>query len=257
MTNQPQFARPAASVIVARHNPEGAPYFLMQERAGAMPFAGGAMVFPGGAVDPADVEHASVFTPVDNLDDLAARIAVVRESIEECGLVLGLGGEALIAGQALALRQALKSGVTLADAVEALGLTLNFDRLIPFTRWRPPANAVNRRYDTRFFLAVVDDVPEDMSPDGGETVRLVWHTAQELLDEADAGRAKIIFPTRRNLERLAQCESIAALVAHAHAHRADLIEPWVEVRGGIEHLCIPEGLGYPVTSEPLSNAQRI
>jgi hypothetical protein len=28
------------------------------------------------------------------------------------------------------------------------------------------------------------------------------------------------------------------------------------MRGGIEHLCIPDDLGYPVTSEPMSDAVR-
>lgn len=256
MTSHSPPARPAASVIIARSNAVGAPHFLMQERASSMHFAGGALVFPGGAVDPADREYASAFAPADTLDDLAARIAAVRECIEECGLALAVREDAMAGGRASALRQALKAGGTLADATQALGIAFDFDRLIPFARWRPPANAVHRRYDTRFFLAVLDEVPDDISPDGNETVRLVWHSAQEVLDEAEAGRAHIIFPTRRNLERLAQCESIAALVAHAQAHRADLIEPWVEARDGIEHLCIPQGLGYPVTAEPLSSARR-
>jgi hypothetical protein len=34
------------------------------------------------------------------------------------------------------------------------------------------------------------------------------------------------------------------------------VTPWSETRGGIEHLCIPDDLGYPVTSEPMSDAVR-
>ena len=257
MTDIPSPSRSAASVIVIRHNPAGAPHVLMIERAEGMQFAGGAMVFPGGGVDDMDREHAALIASGGDVEELAARIAAVRETIEECGLALGISGGQADAGHGAAFRAALKSGMGLAHAAAALGLALDFSGLIPFARWCPPVNTAYRRYDTRFFLAVIDEVPVDLAPDGSETVRLVWHTAREVLDEDEAGRARIIFPTRRNLERLAQYESIEALVAHTQAHRADLIEPWVEVRGGIKHLCIPEGLGYPVTAEPLSSVQRI
>lgn len=214
------------------------------------------MVFPGGAVDEADRDHAARIAPQGDIEDLAARIAVVRETIEECGLVLGLVDEARAAEAAPALRRALKNGASLASVANSMGLAFDFDRLIPFARWCPPSTTPHRRYDTRFYIAIAGHVPEELTPDGGETTRLVWHTAQEVLDEADARRVKIIFPTRRNLERLAQCESIAALVAHAQAHPVTLIEPRVETRADGNYLCIPEGLGYPVTSEPFSTVSR-
>jgi hypothetical protein len=34
------------------------------------------------------------------------------------------------------------------------------------------------------------------------------------------------------------------------------ITPWIEARADGEHLCIPDDLGYPVTSEPLARAIR-
>lgn len=256
MTSQPQPARPAATAVVARHNPAGDPQFLMQERAESMSFAGGAMVFPGGAVDEADKDHALRIAPEGDIEDLAARIAAVRETIEECGLALGLVDEVRAAEAAPALRLALKEGASLASVADAMGLAFDFDRLIPFARWCPPSAATHRRYDTRFYIAIAGDVAGDLTPDGGETTRLVWHTAREVLDEADAGRSKIIFPTRRNLERLALCASIEALVAHAQAHPVALIKPWVETRADGDYLCIPEGLGYPVTSESLRTALR-
>jgi hypothetical protein len=87
--------------------------------------------------------------------------------------------------------------------------------------------------------------------DGNENVRMFWATARDLLDMADRGEARIIYPTRRNLERLAQFASFAEAVADARAHRIEAITPWVETRDGEELLCIPEGLGYPVTSQPV------
>ena len=61
---------------------------------------------------------------------------------------------------------------------------------------------------------------------------------------------------RRNLERLAQFGSFAEAVADARAHRIEAITPWIETRDGEERLCIPEGLGYPVTSQPVKAASR-
>jgi hypothetical protein len=77
-----------------------------------------------------------------------------------------------------------------------------------------------------------------------------------VLDDADAGKLAIIFPTRRNLERLARFDSYADAVAHARATPARVVTPWPETRDGVPHLCIPDDLGYPVTSEPLTGALR-
>lgn len=258
MTEDDEIPRPAASVIVARHNPRGEPYFLMQERAEAMRFAGGAMVFPGGAVDAADIVHAHALAPGGDVEGMAARIAAVRETIEECGLVLAGRDGGVSVDTVQALRDALSSGKGLADAAHGLGIAFDFDRLVPFARWCPSARAIRKRYDTRFFIAVLDqeEVPDTLIPDGGETTRLVWHRAHEVLEEARAGRVRVVFPTRRNLERLAQCDSVEALLDHARTHPVELITPWTESRDGVDHLCIPEGLGYPVTSEPLATALR-
>jgi len=73
---------------------------------------------------------------------------------------------------------------------------------------------------------------------------------------ADAGDVKIIFPTRRNLERLALLASFDAACRHARAHPTSMITPWIEERDGDRHLCIPDAHGYPVTSERLEGAMR-
>jgi hypothetical protein len=77
-----------------------------------------------------------------------------------------------------------------------------------------------------------------------------------MLHDADAGKLAVIFPTRRNLERLAQFDSYAEAVAHAEATPIVTITPWAEDRDGVQHLCIPTDAGYPVTSEAISSAMR-
>ena len=66
----------------------------------------------------------------------------------------------------------------------------------------------------------------------------------------------MIFPTRRNLERLAQFASFAEARADARAHPVTPITGQRALRDGVECLTIPEGLGYPVTAEPLATVQR-
>jgi hypothetical protein len=75
-----------------------------------------------------------------------------------------------------------------------------------------------------------------------------------LLDGADQGTTKLMFPTRRNVERLAHFGNIAEACEDAAQRPIGMVSPWIEDRGGIPHLCIPENLGYPVTAEPLDKA---
>ena len=126
---------------------------------------------------------------------------------------------------------------------------------MPFARWRP-AHRTTRIFDTRFYLARLPVDAAAASVDATENVRLVWASAMSVLAEADAGQARIIFPTRRNLERLARFASFDEAAADAAAHPVRTVTPWAEQREGAEHLCIPDDLGYPVTSEPIAAALR-
>ncbi|MEI9851038.1 MAG: NUDIX hydrolase [Sphingomonas sp.] len=242
-------AVPAATVIVMRPAPPGPPELLMVERAAAMRFAGGMLVFPGGRVDPGDRALAALL-PGDP-DDMAARIAAIRETIEEAGVPVGLDpGRAAIA----ALRDALYAGEPMGALLEAAGEALDPHALIPFARWLP-RGLHGRIFDTRFYLALAPAGAEPVV-DGNENVRAFWASARAVLDASEAGEAAVIFPTRRNLERLALYASFEEAAAHARAHPVRTVTPWVEQRVDGEYLCIPEGLGYPVTAEPLRTATR-
>ncbi len=242
-------AIPAATVIVMREAAGGPPELLIVERARAMSFAGGALVFPGGRVDSGD--HVLAATLEGDPDDLAARIAAVRETIEEAGVAVGVR---VPAGAILDLQRRLYAGKAMAALLDEVGGALDLDSLVPFARWLP-AGVHHKVFDTRFYLV---RAPEGAEPvvDGNENVRVFWASAHAVLDAADRGEATIIFPTRRNLERLALFGSFADAVADARAHPLRTVTPWIEARADGDHLCIPEGLGYPVTSEPLARAIR-
>jgi 8-oxo-dGTP pyrophosphatase MutT (NUDIX family) len=238
---------PAATLVLFREGPDG-PEHLFVERAATMVFAGGALVFPGGRVDPGDYELAARFPHLDP-EDAAARIAAIRETIEESGIVVGLEADVEV------LRAGLLSGTALGPLLDAHGLTLDLDTLVPFARWCPNFRET-RTFDTRFYLARVEADHAEARVDATENVHLFWATAAQVLARADAGDVKIIFPTRRNLERLAMLSGFDASANHAAAHPVTTITPWVEERDGDRHLCIPEGVGYPVTSESFQQAMR-
>lgn len=248
---------PAATLVIFRERRGSAPELLMVERAKAMVFAGGAMVFPGGRIDPGDLALAEtliVEVGGGDAEDLAARIAAVRETVEEAGLPVGL--DPLPTPAALAqLRAALHGGKPFGAALQDAGTALALDTLVPFARWRP-AHRHLRIFDTRFYLARLPEGAPEATVDRTENTRLAWMSAQDVLDAADADRLQIIFPTRRNLERLAQFASFDAAAADAAAYPVRVVTPWAEERGGAEHLCIPDDLGYPVTSEPITAALR-
>lgn len=246
-------AIPAATLVIFRERPGSAPELLMVERAKAMVFAGGAMVFPGGRIDPGDHALAELMG-ADDVEDAAARIGAIRETLEEAGLPVGLA-EIPSADTLVAMRAALHAGTPFAQVLAQAGARLDLDVLVPFARWRP-AHKHMRIFDTRFFLARLPADAPQATVDETENVRLVWSTAQQVLDDADAERLAIIFPTRRNLERLAQFASYEAAAAHARDTPTRVVTPWPETRDGAQHLCIPEDLGYPITSERIDSALR-
>jgi len=251
-------ATPAATAVIFRHDPSGgAPQLLMVERSASMSFAGGAAVFPGGRVDDADHELAATLAPGADEEaaaDLAARIAAVRETIEETGLVIGID-RAVTRDEAHAARELLCAEGTLAPVLERHGWRLALDKLTYFARWRPKHRHL-RVFDTRFFLADLGTGSVDLLVDETENTHLFWASAAEALQLADAGDIKIIFPTRRNLERLAQFASFGEARAQAEAIPVRMISPWLSERNGQRWLTIPTDAGYPVDGEPMESVAR-
>src|SRR2546427_8854660 len=101
--------KPAASVVLVRASPPGAPepievYMIRRQR--SMKFLGGFYAFPGGKVDPNDGSPAAlarchgldtvgaetVFRGDDAAPALAFWVAAVRELLEESGILLACDG---------------------------------------------------------------------------------------------------------------------------------------------------------------------
>jgi 8-oxo-dGTP pyrophosphatase MutT (NUDIX family) len=241
-------AIPAATLIVVRDRDGGAPELLMVERAAGMAFAAGALVFPGGRIDAADRELGA------KLGIDAAAVAAVRETIEETAVPIAL---APVASEqdALGIQQALVAERPFDELLTAGGLSIDPEALTPFARWVPKFHAV-RRFDTLFFIARCP--PGEWQPRvvEGECAGAAWLTAAEALDRDRDGSARLIFPTRRTLERLALHRSFDALREDALAHPIEPVTPWVEEKNGEKFITIPSHLGFPVTQERLDGLWR-
>lgn len=245
--------KPAATVVIFRHAAGGGPAeVLMVQRAKEMRFAGGAAVFPGGRIDPADRTLAGDLAAGEDPDVIAAKIAGVRETLEETGLAIALT-RPVAAQEAREARALLLETGMLAPVLEQFGWTLALDTLIPFARWCPQWDGA---FDTRFFLADLGTGAVEIAIDATENTRLFWTSAAGALEMADRGEISVIFPTRRNLERLAQFAGFAETRAHAEVTPIATISPRHEDRDGEKYLVIPEGLGYPVTAQPMSSVKR-
>lgn len=240
-------AIPAATLIVIRDRASGPPELLMVERSQSMAFAGGAIVFPGGRIDAADESLAPGF-------EMAARVAAIRETLEESALAVGLLPQPS-PELAIELQQQLQQDKDFNGVLEGYELTLQLDALTPFARWKPAFRHA-RIFDTLFLLARAPAGDWQPRPQPGECEAAFWLTAAEALARIERGEASAIFPTKRNLERLAQFASFDDAISDAAAFPVETITPWVEDVAGEPHVRIPADLGYPVTSEPLATAFR-
>ena len=241
-------AIPAATLILVREPEVGPPELLMVERSGGMAFAASALVFPGGRIDEADRELG------DCLGVNPATVAAIRETIEEAAIPVGLN-PVPDAAMTRSLQDALVADSSFAELLSAHSLQLDAEALTPFARWVPRFHAV-RRFDTLFYVARCPDGDHQPRVIEGECAGAAWVTAAEVLDRDRRGEARLIFPTRRNLERLAQHSSFDEIRADAAAHAIEPITPWLEERDGQQFITIPDHLGYPVTGERLDGLWR-
>ena len=235
---------PAATVIILRDAAArggGAPELLMMQRARTMVFAAGAYVFPGGRVEADDalVAERQGLAPEDG----AARVAAVREAIEECGIAVAVEpqpGAAALREWRRALHAELPFSTLLADA----GARIEAGALTPYTHWLPPVR-VPRRFDTRFFLALAPESAPDPTSDEAESVHCLWTTAADVLARHRDNQVDLLFPTMCTLERLAQFDSIDEILADAAAYPARRVEiEMVEEDGERWARAVPS-LGFP------------
>jgi 8-oxo-dGTP pyrophosphatase MutT (NUDIX family) len=227
-------ARPLRVYLVRRHPKSG--------------FMGGNYVFPGGVVDPldrealslrslSDLEPALLFRRLGGdlcwEEALAYGVAVLRETFEEAGVLLGGCSRDSGLRELLELRRAapLPADWLLREA-PGRGLRLALSTLSPWARWITPAG-MKRRFDTRFFVA---PAPQGQlcSPDGREVVEGLWATPREALEANLRGEIPLSPPTLVTLQELLSYEQPEDLLAEAGRRTwGEPLQPrYLEIGGG-------------------------
>ncbi len=244
---------PASTIIIFRKGREcPAPEFLMVQRAKEMRFAGGAAVFPGGRVDPSDRELAARLAPQADPEIAASQVAGIRETLEETGLVIAMR-QPVTPDAAREARAMLFAEESLAPVLDRFGWQPHLDALTYYAHWCPP---MDKAFDTRFFVHDIGTGAVDIAVDATENTRLFWTSAQNALDMQARGEIALIFPTMRNIERLAGFASHAEAVASAGEYPPRRMSARRETIGDEDWVTIPEGRGYPVTRQSVADAQR-
>ena len=251
---------PSATLMLGRDGQNGIEVFMVL-RNKKIDFAGGALVFPGGKVS-SDDRLPEIFKRCDGgasltESELSLRIAAIRETFEESGILLARCHEtrAMLSGERVAklfgYRTLISSGkITLKEFLETENLTLACDRLTMFAHWITP-EFVPKRFDVTFFLA---EVPENQSArhDGVESVDSVWITAGQAISDADSRKRLVVFPTRMNLLKLDKSRTVSDAIALAKSSGIVTVTPRIEERETGKVICIPKEAGYDITEAPLA-----
>ncbi|MDT8340965.1 MAG: hypothetical protein RQ751_05585 [Longimicrobiales bacterium] len=232
----PPTPRPAATILLLRDGPAGVET-LMLRRVRSSGFVPGAYVFAGGRVDGVDGAPEATarlrgltpeaagrrlgLAPDTSPPATAYYVAALREAFEETGVLVArdtTGAPVPSAGESAEVTRVrdllLADEITFAGALDRLDATVDATVVEYVAHWITPVQEP-RRYDTRFFAAVVErDRRVLLNP--GEMTDAVWLTPAEAIDRHRRGALPMVFPTIRTLEELADHASAAgALAAYA------------------------------------------
>lgn len=257
MTERPAPSTPvtpvaSATLLLLRDSDDGL-QVLMTTRHAEAGFASGALVFPGGKVNPDDERLAA-----GNLDSdpatLPRRIAAIRETHEECGILLARrpGRRDLLSPETIRqLRGSHGADLSFATLVDRGAIEIATDLLVVFAHWITP-HGRPRRFDTHFFLA---PAPEGQVArhDGREAVDARWISPHAALRDADAGLISMVFATRMNLAKLGRSRTVADALAAARASTVVTVCPERAQGPSGPVFRIPAAADYGTAEVPIGN----
>jgi len=257
----PAATRLSATILLLRDGQDLLEVFMV-ERHHQIDFAEGALVFPGGKVEESDANPDLVphcrGAEQSSQDHNTLRVAAIRETFEECGVLLARprGEDALIDGPRLAAiankhQDASQKGErTMLEVVRAEDLELAFDLLVPFAHWITP-EFMPKRFDTHFFLVAA---PTDQLAvhDGYESVDSLWTTIPRALELEKSGQRTIIFPTLENIKKLGRSRSVAEALDAARRDTIVTVLPKVSKDpDGTIMMELPKDAGYDTVRAPM------
>ena len=214
--------RPAATIVLLREG-EGGLEVLLTQRVRTAAFVPGAYVFPGGRVDHDDGDAELVgrlegitaeeaagrlgLEPDADPSALAYYVAAIREAFEETGILVGLdrnGAPPPAASQdeivAALCRELLGDEDAFPSILDRMGCVMDGAAVEYVAHWITPL-AEPRRYDTRFFAALVPGGREPLI-DPREMSDALWIAPEEALARNREGGLPMVFPTLKTLEAL-------------------------------------------------------
>ncbi|MFT4010275.1 MAG: NUDIX hydrolase [Nocardioidaceae bacterium] len=250
-TSEPVPAKDACTVVLIRDGVgpaaanQGAVEVYLLERHLGMAFAGGCWVFPGGGVDPRDFDaeigwagpSAAEWARVLACDEATARAlvcAAVRETFEESGVLLAGPTWDAVVGDTTGDdwetdRRALEGReLSFTEFLSRRGLVLRTDLLRFWGRWITP-EFEPRRYDTRFFAAVLPDgqITRDVST---ESASVTWIPAMDAVRGAEAGELTMLPPTLCTCMEVAEMPTAQAVLASAASRHYEPVLPTMVVQ---------------------------
>ena len=252
---------PASTVLIIRNGENDIEVFMVV-RHHQIDFASGALVFPGGKVDTKDIDpdiRDFIIPDKDYADEeLSFRIAAIRESYEESGVLFAnyKEDENLINNEKLEelhrWRDKFNNNETsMQEFAKKENLKFSTESLIPFAHWITP-DLMPKRFDTRFYLAAVPDGHQGIH-DGNESVDSLWISPKQAIKDCLSEKRTIIFPTRMNLEKLRNSKTVEEALSNARKQRIVTVIPKLEKTGDSVFLTIPKEAGYGDVKEPLEN----
>lgn len=249
--------RPASTILLLRDSAARREIeVFMMVRHYQIDFNSGALVFPGGSLDRGDSEiiaRPELYSGGEGLNaqDLNFRIAAIRETFEESGILLARRKDSktlLDAERAKAIEAATRAELcagktTFLNMLADNNLRLALDALVPYAHWITP-EGLPKRFDTWFFLAAAP--PDQLGAhDGRESTDSIWVSPREALEGRESGRFKLPFPTTRTLIKLGKQDSVQAALDDARGKPIVTVTPVLtQLSGGVRQLRIPREAGY-------------
>jgi 8-oxo-dGTP pyrophosphatase MutT (NUDIX family) len=261
--------RNSATVVLLRDAPAGLEVFLVK-RHGLSDVLGGAYVFPGGKLDDSDAQldehlhldlasgslHGALGEP--DLPEAMARglfVAALRESFEECGVLLASNVSARVTTQAMALMQ---QGMAFNQILAELTLRLSTSALLPWSRWITPkmASVSSKRFDTRFFVAALPDA-QIAHHDDHEATESVWLTPRTALQQYWDRGIELAPPQIMSLAHLSRHSTVDSVLREAKSKLPALVCPEPFDWDGERVLCYPGDERHSVTARALPGPSRL
>lgn len=230
----PAIPSPSSSLIILsplQERCQGFDYRLVMVRRNAKSSFKNATVFPGGNLDLCD--HDNNAGPLDKPSLDAFRRCALREAFEETGILITDPRVTFARGDRKIWRDKVHNDSKLFKAMlENYHVSINTENLHHYANWITP-EPLARRYDTQFFIAVVDSAETlPARHDRSETLEIGHFTPQEAIDAHKKGEIVLFLPQLYMLHDMALCKSYSELLRIVNIRPVVTTQPMMQAKLG-------------------------